>query len=105
MKVDLTTEILDLDGEKIWKDGKKDSPMMVSDVMIVSFKTPLEGDEKDSPEQRIRKFNIMKTLHDQSSQEVDLDAEDVSMIKERVLKVYPSPIIYGRLCEALGESK
>lgn len=101
MKVDLSKELEGLDGKPLVNESNVS--MTVADVLKVVLTMTLEGDEKDSGEQRIRKFNIVDSIYKSKNDSVDIEAKDVELLKERVLKIYPSPIIYKRICEAFGE--
>lgn len=102
MKVKLSNEIKDLDGKVVPKN-ENNEPLTIQDVIVVCLQTPLKGDEEDDGATRIKKFEIMKNLHTSKAKEIDLDAASITLIKDRVLKVYPSPIIYGVICDAFGE--
>lgn len=105
MKVDLKTEIKDEKNEVIFLDETKREALTLSHVIVVALQTPLKGDEEDSGEQRIKKFNIMKSMHTSKDSKIDIESADVAMIKERVLKIYPTPVVYGRVCEIFGDKK
>lgn len=104
MTVSLKKPILNFDGSVINKgEGDTLVPLTFMDVLIVSITSPLEGDDKDTGELRVKKFNILESLYKSKGAECDFDSEDAILIKERVLKVYPSPVIYKRVCELLGD--
>ena len=104
MKVKVKTELKGMDGKVIHKDEAKKEVLTIGDVLIVCLQTALKGDDEDSGEQRIKKFNIMKELHS-NNKEIEMDSSEITLMKERILKIYPNPIIYGRMCEAFGDSK
>lgn len=99
MKVDLSTQIKDEKGEVIFLDESKRETLTLTEVIVTALQTPLKGDEEDSGEARIKKFNIMKSLYNSKDNKIDLDSADITMIKERILKIYPTPVVYGRVCE------
>jgi len=103
MKVDLRKEVEGFDNKPLLNE--KGQAMTVSDILKVVLTMTLEGDEKDTGEQRIRKFNIVDSIYKDTKGEINIDAKDVELLKERTLKIYPSPIIYKRMCEAFGEEK
>lgn len=104
MKVKVDTAIMDMDNNPLFKDEAKKEKLTVKDVIIVCIQTPLKGDDEETAEIRINKFNIMKELHS-NKKELELESANVTLIKERILKVYPSPVMYGRMCEAFGDEK
>ena len=104
MKIKLEVQIKNMDNKVVYSDEEEKNVLTTKDVMIVCLSAPLEGDDKETGEVRINKFNIMKSLHS-DKKEIELDSKEVTLLKERILKVYPSPIIYGRMCEAFGDKK
>lgn len=104
MKVKVLDQIKDMDGKVVHSDEAQTKVLTVKDVLIVCLGTPLKGDDEETGEVRINKFNIMKSLHTDKP-EIELESKEITLLKDRVLKVYPSPIIYGRMCEAFGDEK
>jgi len=103
MKVDLSTEIKDEKNETIFLDEFKKEALTLTNVIITALKTPLKGDEEDSGDARIKKFNIMKSLYNSKDSKIEIDSTDVAMIKDRILKIFPTPVVYGRVCEIFGD--
>ena len=104
MKVKVETVIMGMDKKPIFKDEAKKEKLTIKDILIVCLSSALKGDDEESGEVRINKFNIMKELHT-DKKEIELESSDITLMKERILKVYPNPIIYGRMCEAFGDKK
>lgn len=101
MKVDVKSELIDLDGKEIHKNETEF--LSVGDVIKACLSTQLEGDDKDTGDVRIRKFDIADSIYKSKDGKVDLQAQDISILKERILKVYTHPVIYKRMCDAFGE--
>ena len=102
MKVNVKAEIKDLEGNSIPLDEKATKFLTVGNVLTIALRANLEADPEDSGETRMNKFNLLELLL-KGEDTIDMSASMVTMIKERVLKVYPGAEVYGRVCEALGE--
>jgi hypothetical protein len=102
MKVELKKEMTSLSGQGVTNADQ--STLTLGDILFMSLDTVLEGDEKDDGPTRMRKYKLMQTIYNNKENECNLDSEDIALIKQRVLKVFPSPLAYGRVCEAFGES-
>lgn len=101
MKVDLSAELKDFNGEFIPFDEKRN--MTVADVFMTALSSPLEGDDKDSGEVRMQKYELGTNCFKNKTGSLAFKSEDIALIKERVRKTYPSPVIYGEICKALNE--
>jgi hypothetical protein len=103
MKVELKKQMTSLTGEEL--TNANETALTLADVLFISLDTPLEGDSKDDGATRMRKYKLMQTIYNNRESECNIDSEDIALIKERVLKVFPSPLAYGRVCEAFGENQ
>jgi len=103
MKVDLSTEIKDESGKVIYLDETKKEALTLTHVIVTSLQTPIKGDEDDTGDVRMKKFNIMKSMHTSKDSKIEIDSADVAMIKDRILKIFPTPVVYGRVCEIFGD--
>ena len=103
MKVDLSKGMIDMDGSPCVDE--KGNVLTLANVIMTSIGATLKGDENDSGEQRMRKYELYKKTFENKNGECDINTEDIAMIKQRVLLVYPGPLAYGRVCEIFGDSK
>jgi len=90
--MNLNTEITDFDGNSF-----PDKPTIKSAVMG-SLINVLRGDETLAAEQKVKMFELAMRIH--GAEQIELTAEDVSLIKERVGKAYP-PMVVGRVFQAI----
>ena len=70
------------------------------------FATALNGyarDEQPVAEVKAKAFQLSTKLYEKK--EVDLTLDERALIKERVNKIYASPLICGRVAELLEEKK
>lgn len=107
MKVELKHELKEVNGETIFLQNEKgeitSDPMTIAFVFNKALSIPLKGDENDSDAQRMKKFNLLQSIFKNEKGKLNVTSEDVTLIKNRVRKVFANPVIYGRVCEALGE--
>jgi len=94
MRVKVSALVVDYEGNPI-ADGK--SPLTYRKVFTVALNTFDEKD-KPAPEQMGHIYALSVKLHDSS--EIELSADDVVLIKERVGKTF-NPLVYGRTCDVL----
>lgn len=92
MNVSLKEKILTLDGDQVEDEkGKKQTlGMIVRSALCIN-------DPEDSAMDKQEKFKLAVAC---SADEVELSAEDVSLIKKTVGKYY-SPLILGRVIELI----
>ena len=103
MKVDLSKEIVDFEGKPVILNEKE--TYTVGSVLSIALNTALEGDDKDTGEQRMRKYELAGNVVKNKKGSLVIDSEDMSMLKERIRKVFPIPLVYGRISEAFGDTK
>lgn len=93
MKYNLDVVIKNLDGKPVKSDDKD---LTVRKVCQMALLNP-SGDDKANGKRSFDKFRLAQKLHD-SKGEVELEAEDVTLIKELVGKSYV-PLVVGRVYE------
>lgn len=99
MKINVTEVIKDLEG-KPFKDGDKE--LTLRSVFSTALSNPGK-DEALTSEVKTRCYALATKIW--QGKEIDLTLDERSFIKERADKVFISPIIYGRLCDALEDPK
>jgi hypothetical protein len=97
MRVKLTDPILDYAGRPL-----KSRERPEDDETELTFRTAFAGalnnfarDEVPTAEMKARSFALTLKLFD--TDEVELTTKEAALILERVNKVYPSPVICGRI--------
>lgn len=120
MPIDLSTPILGTDdlpmtrfrpkkdtkGFHIMKDGDKadmeEYVLTLKDVLIEAINTPQEGDKPDvaTMQRRYFVYNRIK----KAKGPIELKAEDVALIKERMAKIYTT-VVFGQACELIDPAE
>jgi len=95
MKIKLTSEILNYDNKPILDEEKK--PITYRSIFITALNAQIKSEEL-KPEQKFKMFSLSVKIYE--ADEVDLNVEDLVLIKERVGLIF-TPIIYGRVNELL----
>jgi len=101
MKVDLSKMITGFNGDMI-KD-EKGAGMTIADVFMSALATSLKKDEDEPGKDRIHRYNLGKEVYLKKTEKMDLNTDDVVMLKSRIKDIFLSPIIYGSICEELGD--
>src|SRR5690349_20123329 len=91
MKIDLRQPIMDL-------DGKPMDDLTVGGAIEQALLIPAKGDDQLTGSAKLKLFLLASKLHGRD--ELDLAAEDVVLVKDRVGKLY-TPIVIGRVWTAL----
>lgn len=88
MKINLNQELIDIDGTVI-KDAENKA-ITLKELVKTALIQVKQGDENASADEKIKRTILAKEalLND----EVEWEAEDVAMVKERINKFYPSPV-------------
>lgn len=95
MKVQLDTKILNLQGEPI-KDG--DGDLTLKAVICAAMLGLLQEDQNADSTAKVRMFRLAQRAVDGGEQ--DISAEDITLIKQRVGKMYGA-LIVGRAFDLL----
>jgi len=88
MNIDMTQMITGIDGKPLADDAT------LRKVCIEALWNPLKGDENASAEQKTKCAMLAIRIGDKEV--VDLSAEEVALIKDRVNRAYPHPGIVAR---------
>ena len=97
MKINLTTNLLDENKNPIKKD--KETDIIVKDVLINSLISMVNGDEKLDGANKYEYYKLFKKI-DEQEKELEIEAEEIVKIKERVGKVY-NVLIVGQVYDIL----
>ena len=110
MKVNLKEEVLDLIGKPL-KGENEGENVTIGNVLSAALinetiKVTPQGQivESDmSSDEKFNRFKLAQSVVDAKEKgEIDINAEDIILVKKCVNAMYP-PLIYGRVCVALGE--
>lgn len=91
MKIDITTQILNLQGEPFKNGDNEDSPLTLRDVCITSLSSVIPKEDLDGVE-KFKRYQLAQKIYS-AHKEVTLTAEDISKIKELVGKIYNIPVV------------
>ncbi len=94
VKVNVSLKTLDGQGMKDNVDGKA-VDATVRMAMVNAILSPVE---KESGIDKVKKYELAKKIY--ASDEVDLNEDEIKLIKERIGEVY-APIIVGQIFELL----
>ena len=99
MKIDLTILIKGLNGKPIENDDK--SSMTFADAFKTALLTYIEEDKDISADDKLKNWELAKLIDKNAKGSVELKTEQVVRIKERIHKVFLSPIVYGNVCDVI----
>lgn len=99
MKINLKQTIRGYEGKESIENGK---PIILRDIISTALNNFLR-DEIPTAEVKNKAFQLSIKLY--SGNEADFTLDDRAFIKERVDKIFPSPLICGRVAEILEEKK
>lgn len=97
MKYNLSQTILQLDGSAF-----EDKPTLQA-ICLTAVTMPLKQDETLSLNQKLELYRLAQRIV--ATNEVDLTSEEVSLLKERVGKVFNNITIIGRVVDILESNK
>lgn len=108
---DFNTPLLNLDDTPIQeayttKDASgnevtKQRDLLANHAVIASLENPLPGDEKLSMKQLFSNMELADRIHKDG--ETKLSSEEKTMVKERVAKAWPRPIVLYRITQLLED--
>lgn len=91
----LDIDVTNLDGTAV-KDGtpgKENTALKIKTAIVEALKNPLRGDENLSAAQIFKNMALADRIFN-SGDEVDIESEEISTIKERVSKGWPPTVAY-----------
>lgn len=108
MKIKPYIEIEDMDGQPMPGGTEKDSKMFTLKTACINGLYAQFEDEKNlSGEEKIKRYNLAEKIYSaKDKDEVDLKAEEITLLKKLIAKAYGA-LIVGRCWELLdpGEKK
>ncbi len=96
MLVKVNVSLKTLDGE-VMKDNA-DGVAINATVKLCMVNAILSPVERESGVDKVKKYELAKKIH--SSNEVDLNEDEIKLIKDRVGETFP-PIVVGQVFELL----
>ena len=103
MKIKLTTLIKGLDGKPLENDDK--SALTFADAFKTALISFIPEDKDMSADDKLENWELAKLIKKNEKGSVELTTEQVTRIKERVHKLYLSPIVYGSICDVIEPPK
>ena len=100
MKIDFTQTLKMISGEVMKDMNEKNEAVDATIKMAVVNALLAPQKEEDTGINKIKKYELAKMVYN-SEGEVDVTAEDITMIKKAVEKAFPSPMIVGQVNEML----
>jgi hypothetical protein len=97
MKITVTQTLKNMDGQ-VMKDNDGQGNAVDATLRMAIVNAVLSPVQKESGMEKVKKYELAKRIH--QSDEVDLTAEEISLIKERVGEVYPA-LITGQIWDIL----
>jgi hypothetical protein len=94
MKRNLDQVMTDLDG----KDFQDKATLKT--IVFNALASPMQEDSSMSIDKKMKQYALLQTIN--KGGEVELTAEDISLIKERGCKIFPL-IVFGRMVEMLEQ--
>jgi hypothetical protein len=98
MKFDLSNEVKDLDGTTLFRQDKPELPVTL-DYVIRQALFAQYLDEKAEWEEKEKRYKMALKVNE-NPKEVDLNAEEITLVKKLVGKAYGANVV-GRLSEAI----
>lgn len=97
MKIKPNTPLKTFNNEQMKSEGK---PVLLRNILIncLMMSDNQNLGLKSTPEQKLRAYELGVEIT--NKEEVDLKAEDITFIKERLGKLY-NPLVYGQIVEIL----
>lgn len=93
MKVDVTQHILDLEGQPV------EAGATLRRACLTALVNPLKGDDNLGGDEKTKLLQLALSIG--ASDMPDLSIDDWKVIKDRINKAYPSPLIVGRCHEMI----
>ena len=97
MKIDFSAPIVDLKGAPVLAADDKPATLesVCMQALMVKFK-----DEEPTADDKVKRFKLGLRICS-TEQPVDVKADEITLLKDRVSKGYDNPVIVGRAFELL----
>lgn len=96
MIIYLNTKLYDVDGKEIVPTGG--TAMTLKEVIFNSILVPTQ--EKEDEKKKFEKYEIYKKIKDAKNGEVDLESQEIAVIKKSIGDIQP-PLVMGQAWEML----
>lgn len=100
MKIDFTQNLVSITGEAMKDQNEKGEAIDATLKLAVVNALLAPQKEEDTGVNKIKKYELAKMIF-KAEGEVDVTAEDITLIKTAVEKAFPSPLIVGQVSELL----
>jgi hypothetical protein len=97
VKLNVTTPIVNLQGEPM-TEGEEKTPVTLRTLIDATI-TSTAGTDKLTNDKKSKLFQIGLKLW--ADKEVNFTVDELALVKERADDVFPSAVVYGRLCELI----
>lgn len=97
--VDFDTRIVELDGSVPMDDKNQPVVLTVGKICINALIQPQQGDDGESGEDKIKRSVLAERIL--KKEDYKYSAEEIAMIKRRVNRANPSPLVVRQVWEAL----
>jgi len=97
MLVKVNVPLITLDGQ-VMKDNDGQGKAIDATVKLVVVNAVLSPVEKELGVDKVKKYELAKKIY--ASDEVDLNEDEIKLIKDRVGECYP-PVVVGQIYELL----
>jgi len=104
MKVDVNVVLKTLDGKGL-KDNDGNDNVVDATLKMAIINALLSPVQKESGVDKVNKYELAKRVYSTTVDElVELSAEDITLIKNRIGEVYP-PLIVGQIYNLLEQKE
>jgi len=98
MKVNINQKLKNLEGAQLKNETGKE--MDLRETMLQALLSMVEGDDRMSGSDKVKIWVLSQKIHG-SNGELEIDVEDVALIKERIGKLF-MPMVVGQAWEMIG---
>lgn len=98
MKVDTTQVLKNIAGQPM-KDNDGNGNVIDATLKLALVNSILSSVQKESGVDKVKKYELAKRVYE--NDEVDLNEDEIKLIKDRVAEAFQSPLIVGQIFEIL----
>lgn len=98
MKVDTTQVLKNIAGQPM-KDNDGNGNVIDATLKLALVNSILSPVQKESGVDKVKKYELAKRVYE--NDEVDLNEDEIKLIKDRVAEAFQSPLIVGQIFEIL----
>ena len=104
MRINVNSPITGFDGEPIVnkEEGGKSEVLTLKSICItaLSSTTNAESQKNIAEDEKLRRFDLAMRIY-KSDGEMNLDAEEITLLKKRISEIFIMPVVVGRAHELL----